>query len=230
MSPRKPIFDAVRRAQPAVWNTPGHVEAMDALLDTFKVPAEDISPFTTDVTTAICLELLEHEAIVQEMYFDSEDVPTWGVGVTSASGHSVQRYKDNPQSVERCLEIYVWLLRNRYLPPVLSAFKGMALTEAQLGAALSFNYNTGAIERASWVKLFKAGDRSGAYDAFMNYSKPRAIIARRKLERELFFEGRWHHDGKVVVYTVRKPSYRPDWGSAKLVDVRLPLETVLRRK
>lgn len=173
----------------------------------------------TDLTPRIVAEILEHEAIVLEAYKDSVGVWTWGVGVTSKSGHSVERYKDNPQTVQRCIEVYVWLLRENYLPGVLAAFSGYPLTEHELGAALSFHYNTGAINSAEWVKLVKAGRRDEARTAIMNWAKPKEIIGRRKLERDLFFDGRWTSDGRVTVYEVAKPSYSPKWSSARQVDV-----------
>lgn len=183
--------------------------------------------FTGAITERIALELLGHEAIVQEAYKDSVGVWTWGVGVTSASGHAVERYRDAPQSIQRCLEIYAWLLRERYAPAVLKAFEGHPLTEAQFGAALSFHYNTGAIGRATWVQSFKAGRLDEAKAKFMEWRKPAAIIERRTKERDLFFDGKWSSDGKVMVWPVRKPSYTPDWGRGHKVDVRADLAKAL---
>ena len=158
--------------------------------------------YTRDLTEKMVFEILEHEAIVPEMYLDSENIPTWGVGVTDASGHFVGRYKHNPQTIERCIEVYIWLLRNRYLPGVLHAFSGTPLKEHELCAALSFHYNTGAIGVAEWVKSFKRGNRDRAYLEFMNWSKPKSIIGRRKSERDLFFKEHWTQDGVVLVYDV----------------------------
>lgn len=196
-------------------------------------PSGKLPPITHPnpvLTERMVLEILEHEAIVREAYKDSAGKLTWGVGVTNASGHTVERYRDKPAPMERVLEIYVWLLRTRYLPEVLAAFHPITLTEYERGAALSFHYNTGAIREAEWVRLFKIGKREEARAAFMNYSKPKEIIARRKAERDLFFDGKWTTDGKVVEYTrVRKPSRSPDWGSARLVDVRDALREAMRK-
>ena len=180
-----------------------------------------------DITAKVALELISHEAIVQEAYKDSVGVWTWGIGVTNASGHNVDRYKDNPQPVRKCLEIFIWLLRERYLTDVLKAFPGHSLTESQLGGALSFHYNTGAILRADWVDLWLAGKIGEAKASFMNWKKPLEIIPRRQKERDLFFDGKWSSDGKATVYPVRKPSYTPDWGGAKRVDVSAILKELL---
>lgn len=178
------------------------------------------------LTAKVALELISHEAIVQEAYKDSVGVWTWSVGITNASGHDVMRYKDNPQSIEKCLEVYLWLLAEKYIPSVEKAFKGHALTEAQFAAALSFHYNTGRIGTADWVTLWKANSPS-ARAAIMNYSKPPEIIPRRKKEQALFFDGHWSQDGKVTVYPVRKPSYAPNWGGAKRVDVSAIIKGML---
>ncbi len=192
-----------------------------------RAPAVEIARQESPITARIALELISHEAIVAEAYKDSVGVWTWGVGVTNASGHEVHpRYLDKPQDVRKCLEVYIWLLTTKYLPPVLRAFK-RPLAEHELGAALSFHYNTGAIGKASWVQMVNAGDMAAAELAIMNYRKPPEIIPRRKKERDLFFDGKWSGDGRVTVYPVRKPSYAPNWGGAKLVDVSAEIQELL---
>lgn len=182
------------------------------------------------LTERTLLEIIEHEGIVREAYKDSVGVLTWGVGVTDASGHKVARYKRNPATMERVLEVYEWLLRTKYLPDVLEAFKNITLTEYELAAALSFHWNTGEIKTASWVKSFRAGKRDQARREFMNWTKPREIIGRRKAERDLFFDGKWTSDGFVTEYTrVAWPSYQPDWGSARQVDIRPALRKAIGR-
>jgi len=157
--------------------------------------------------------------IGMEAYKDSKGVWTWGIGVTNASGHRVDRYKDFPTDLSHVIKIFKWLLETKYLPDVLKAFD-KPLTETQLGAALSFHYNTGAIAKAQWVKSFNEGNVEKARQEFMNWRSPPEIIPRREAERDLFFEGRWTNDGKATVYTrVRKPSYTPDWSSATQVDI-----------
>lgn len=166
-----------------------------------------------DLTPRIALELIAHEGIVTEAYRDSVGVWTWSVGITDASGHKVMpRYKDKPQPLEHCLGVYLWLLREKYLPPVLAAFGPHDPTEAQLGAALSFHWNTGAIARASWIGRFVKGDVAGARRAMMDWARPAALVPRRRKEQALFFDGTWSEDGTALVYGVAKPSYRPAKG------------------
>lgn len=179
------------------------------------------------ITVKCMQEIIDHEAIICEAYKDSVGVWTWGVGVTTRSGHAVERYKDNPQPVSKVITIFEWLLREKYAPDVIAAFKGRDLTEAQFTAALSFHYNTGAIRKASWVKSWMAGNVAQARLEIMNYRKPTEIIPRRTKERDLFFDGKWSGTGKATIYQVRKPSYQPSWSSAKRVDITADLVAAL---
>ncbi len=190
-------------------------------------PAPSVAP-VTNLTVNIVLEVAHHEAIVQEMYLDSEGVRTWAMGVTNASGHNVDRYKDNPQPMRKCVEVSVWLMRSKYLVEVLRAFGGRPLTEAQLAAALLFHWNTGAIEHTDWVNLFLAG-KSVEARAFLisHYLNGGKLAARRKAEAALFFDGAWANDGKTTVYEVSKPSYAPKWSSARRVDISADVAEVL---
>lgn len=180
------------------------------------------------ITIKTAREIISHEAIVREAYKDSVGVWTWSVGITSRSGHKVYpRYKDNPQSIKRCLEIYLWLLRKNYAPAVRLAFNGFALTEEQFAAALSFHYNTGGIGRATWARQWREGEIDAARTSFMNWKSPPEIIPRRKKERDLFFDGRWSNDGKASVYPVKKPSYKPDFRNGKRMSVNAALKELL---
>lgn len=174
------------------------------------------------VTARVAVETAAVEGIVREWYLDSATPPvgTWGIGVTDASGHLVARYKDKPVTIERVLEVYIWLLRTKYGPEVLAAFKGRALTEAQFAAALSFHYNTGAIAATAWVGLFLAGKVAEARKFLeTHYLNDGGLKQRRMDEAALFFDGKWKHlDGLVNVYPVSKPSYLP--GKPARVDIR----------
>lgn len=185
-------------------------------------------PTATDRLTArVAMEIIGHESIVREAYKDSEGIWTWGIGVTNASGHHVNRYKDNPQTIARCIEIYLWLLRTQYIPDVLKAFEGYAISEGQFAAALSFHYNTGAIATADWVDDWKSGKTDLARTSIMNWRSPHAIIPRREKERNLFFDGEWASDGLATIYPVKKPSYRPDFAHPERVDIRPILNGLL---
>lgn len=226
----KPIFDAAKKLG-ARFRDDDDVDLMNAAIKGMLAtpalpevlpppPIGHNRPPKGPITTRVALELLAHEGMVLEAYKDSKGIWTWGIGVTNMSGHEVYpRYKDKPQTIRRVLEIYIWLLENRYLPAVLKEFAGHELSEAQLAAALSFHYNSGRIAVASWCDDWKAGRIAEARAGIMQWKKPPEIIERRKKERDLFFDGRWSSDGKVNLYEVNKPSYTPRWGSVRRIDV-----------
>lgn len=192
-------------------------------------PAAPADPIATiRLTARTAAELVGHEAIVLEWYLDSENVGTWGIGVTNASGHNVDRYKDNPQTIGRCLEVYIWLLGNNYIPDVRKAFAGCKLTEAQFAAALSFHYNTGAILRTDWVELWKSGNSKAARDFLeTHYLNGGDLKERRWKEAALFFDGRWAGNGTALVIPVAKPSYKPSFKRAERIDVMPMLQGLL---
>ena len=178
------------------------------------------------VTAQVALEVASHEALIRQAYKDSVGVWTWSIGITSASGHEVERYIDNPQTLERCLEIYVWALE-KYAKAVRVAFEGHELTEEQFAAALSFHYNTGGINRASWVKHWKAGRMAQARRTFMAWRKPAEIIPRRQAECDLFFDGTWSNKGTIPEYTRVNSKHGPVWSSRVEVEACEALEALL---
>lgn len=209
-----------------------HLNALArSLFSHFPIAGVPATSYTSgELTARIALELIEHESIVLEAYYDNAKPPvlTWGIGVTSRSGHNVDRYVDKPTTIQRVLEIYIWLLRTVYAPDVLKAFGGKPLTEAQFGAALSFHYNTGAILKTDWVKLWLAGKHTAAREFLeTHYLNGGDLTKRRKLEAALFFDGKWTSDGRVNVLGVRKPSRKPDWSKVQVVDIRADLNKAL---
>lgn len=176
------------------------------------------------ITLNVALEVAAHEALIRQTYVDSVGVNTWSVGLTSATGHDVDRYIGEPQTLSKCLGVWIWALE-RYADDVREVMG--ELTEAQFAAALSFHWNTGAIKTASWVKHWKAGDTAKAKKAFMNWRKPAEIIPRRQKERDLFFSGVWSNDGTMTEYTRLTKSRTPVWRSAVKIDVTDELEAIL---
>ncbi|WP_274425508.1 hypothetical protein [Chelativorans sp. YIM 93263] len=79
------------------------------------------------VNCDVAMEVAAHEALVSQTYKDSAGVLTWCVGMTNATGHRVERYIREPQSVQHCMDIYVWALTN-YAEQVREVFKDHPLT------------------------------------------------------------------------------------------------------
>ncbi|MEZ4323017.1 MAG: hypothetical protein R3F61_36460 [Myxococcota bacterium] len=103
-------------------------------------------------------------------------------------------------------------------------FAGFALTEAQIGAALSFHYNTGGLRRASWAKQWKAGDVAKARKSFLTWNKPPQIVGRRKAECALFFDGIWANDGTATEFPVDRTTHRPRYRHGQTVAIGPILE------
>lgn len=173
---------------------------------------------TNQVDYDVAMEVASHEALIRQTYLDSAGVKTWCVGMTNATGHTVERYINNPASLQHCMNVYAWAL-DRYAAGVRKAFAGHVLTKAQFAAALSFHWNTGAIGKAAWVKHWKAGRIAAARKAFMNWNKPPEIKKRREKERDLFFGGKWSNNGTMTEYTGITARMTPAWSSAKRIDV-----------
>lgn len=184
-------------------------------------------PHTFRLTPRIVAAVAREEGLVLEAYRDSVGVWTAFLGVTNASGHKVYpRYLDKPTSVEKALEVSIWLLRERYLPTVQRAFEGHRLKEHELAGALSFHWNTGAIMLASWVTHWKAGMLDKAREAYLEWRKPLAIIPRRERDAALFFDGEWG-DLAVPVYPVAKPSYAPQFRKGRRADLMPVIEQLM---
>lgn len=180
------------------------------------------------LTPRVVAYALSEEALVLEAYKDSVGVWTWAGGVTDASGHTVYpRYLDKPQPIERCLEVTIWLMREKYLPAVQRTFAASNLTEAQLAAALSFHWNTGAILRARWVAAWLRGNTAEARDLLLQWTSGGLLTARRLRERELFFAGTWPDDMDCMVLPVKKPAYTPWWRKGVKMDLLPMIEQVM---
>lgn len=181
----------------------------------------------------IALEIACHEALIRQAYRDSTGTWTWGFGLTSATGHQVERYIDNPQSLERCLAIYVWALDN-YAEHVRDVFDGIPLSKEEFTAILSWTWNLGggALRRASWVDLYKHGSNDVAELSFKSWNKAGGVrntglVNRRQKEADLLFRSKWSNDGRVLEYTKLAPSHAPDWTSAQWINVRAALRNAI---
>lgn len=182
-------------------------------------------PLKFKLTPRIVAAVAHEEGLVLEAYKDSVGVWTWALGVTGSSGHIVHpRYLDKPTTIERALDVSIWLLQERYLPSVQKAFDGHRLKEHEIAGALSFHWNTGAISRASWVKAWLNGRIDDAHKGYLSWDKPSAIIPRRKRDAALFFDGTWP-DLTTPIWSVAKPSYRPF--KPRSVDILPMLEKIM---
>lgn len=181
------------------------------------------------LTPRIVAVTAREEAVVTQAYLDTANPPvwTWSMGLTAAAGVDVKKYKDKPASLGECLLAAVSVMKARYLPAVLKAFAGTTLNDAQLAAALSFHWHTGAIGRADWVKNWRLEQRDQSRKSLVsNYLGGGSFLQRRQREASLFFDNVWPTDYGVLVYDgVLKPSYRPT--KARRVDIIPVLQQIM---
>jgi lysozyme len=164
-------------------------------------------------------EIAAHEGIVLSKYKDSVGVWTIGIGHTKNAGLPNPATVSDELSLGEVMDIFARDIR-KFENRVTSAFT-RPLSQAQFDAAVSFDFNTGGIHKATWVKKYNAGDISGAKKSFMMWRKPPEIIPRRQAECILFFDGVYSGDGKVNVYRASSDG-RVQWSSGKRVQLPSP--------
>jgi lysozyme len=166
------------------------------------------------------MDIVAHEAIVLSRYKDVKGIWTIGVGHTKAAGGLDPETFAGMLSLQQAIELFRADLA-KFERRVRRAFK-RPLKQQEFDAAVSFDFNTGAIDRATWVETFNAGDRDLAIEQIMNWQKPPQIIPRRKKEQRLFASGHYGSDGTAMVYRATKAG-TVLWKSGK----RLSLKDVL---
>ena len=148
------------------------------------------------------MEIIAHEAIVLSTYRDVKDIWTIGIGHTAMAG-GIDPAKLNGQlTLAGALHIFRSDLA-KYERRVAKAFI-RPLAQHEFDAAVSFDFNTGAIDRATWVETFNAGHRDLAVQQIMNWQKPPQIIPRRQKEQALFASGHYASNGTAMVYPATK--------------------------
>jgi len=162
------------------------------------------------------IEIASHEGIVTSPYRDSVGVWTVGIGHTASAGSPNPAIDRREFSIAEIMEIFARDIA-RFERRVNRAFK-VKLKQHEFDAAVSFDFNTGGIFRASWVKDINAGNRTAAKKAFMRWRKPPEIIPRRQKECDLFFKGRYTSGGKANSYPA-SPGGRVLWRKGRVVDV-----------
>ncbi len=134
--------------------------------------------------------IAEHEGVTTRAYRDVAGVWTIGIGHTAAAGPPKP---EAGMSITRD-EAYALLARDlpRYEQRVESALGPVPQTV--FDGAVSFDFNTGAIARASWAKAYRVGDRDGARRKLLLWNKAggrtvAGLVRRREAEARLIFDG-----------------------------------------
>lgn len=163
-------------------------------------------------------EIAGHEGIVPYPYRDSAGVWTFGIGHTVAAGSpdpsALPRGESKPLRV--VLEIFREDIK-RYEARVRRAVK-VPLTQAQFDALVSFDFNTGGIDRAKLTRAINAGEFAGAAKAFDGWHRPPEIIPRRNAEKALFRDGVYSHNGMATAYPADAAG-RVQWAKGERINV-----------
>lgn len=131
----------------------------------------------------------EFEGLYLKAYKDA--VGVWTIGW----GHTGLQHKDGTVSGGRMItkEKAEELLRYdmEQFERRVDSFVKVPLNDDEFAALVSFDFNTGALDRSTLLKKLNAGDRAGAADEFLKWNKAggrvlRGLTRRRQSERNLF--------------------------------------------
>lgn len=162
------------------------------------------------------IDILSHESICLTWYYDSQGVPTTGVGETHSDGIDPKTF--GPMTVQQAIERFKSHVIAPYAAAVdaENAYHGGAMTQQQYDALLSCCYNFG---EGNLHQLCRHRTLAQVGDAIMLYTRPPEITGRRKAEQHLFKTGEYaNHDDKVLVFPVTA-SHHPDYHRGRMIDV-----------
>lgn len=142
-----------------------------------------------------------HEGVVLTAYRDVVGVWTIGAGLTRNSGVVTPKagMKLTPTQAS---DLLGKALARNYEPRVNGAMP--TALQHEFDAGVSFDFNTGAINRASWVGAWKRGDRSDARRRLNMWNKAggkvwAGLTRRRKEEANLLLDGNYAGHRKAGV-------------------------------
>ncbi len=162
----------------------------------------------TNVSPEGVVFLIGHEGEVLKAYRCPAGIWTIGSGLTAASGVIVPKPGMTITAAENSRLVDLALKRN-YLPRVGKAL-GASTAQNVVDGAASFDYNTGAILKASWVGKFLKGDKTGARAALAAWNKGggkvlKGLVRRRAEEADIIILGQfpaWVHAPAVPTVEV----------------------------
>lgn len=125
-------------------------------------------------------------------YRDAAGVWTIGAGLTDACGLIIPK-AGMTITQEQADDLLKEALKSKYIPAVL---KRMGRNQRQhvIDGAVSFHFNTGAINKASWVADFLRGNFAGAREKLRLWKKAGGkvlpgLIRRREIEADMIING-----------------------------------------
>lgn len=163
------------------------------------------------VSTKGMIEIMSHEGICLEWYYDSVGVPTIGVGQTKSDDLDPRTM--GKLTLQQAIDLF-----KRKIKPYDRAVQrlNLQLTQTQHDALTSCCYNFG---EGNLRKLCTGRTVAEIGEAIMLYTKPPEITERRRKEQRLFKTGQYSNtDGKILVFPV--VNNHPVYKRGYKVDVR----------
>lgn len=112
--------------------------------------------------------LERQEGVVLRTYLDPVGQPTVGAGLTAASGVIIPK-PGQEITRDEARALLIAAMGRTYEPQVRRAMPGTA--QHEFDAAVSFHWNTGAIDRASWVAEWRGKKRWPVIEAMLGMWK-----------------------------------------------------------
>ena len=161
-----------------------------------------------------------HEGVVPAPYIDAVGVWTFGIGHAETSGldpNPRNMPRGMPADQDAAIRESFRLFRGKigvYEAAVERAVT-VALSQHEFDALVSFQFNTGAIGRASLTRRLNEGDRRGAADGLRAWNKGRVNgkltvldgLTRRREEERAMFLNATYPSAPIPIYDVT-PSNR----------------------
>jgi lysozyme len=188
---RKPIFDAIRTARNFKGFTPDEVTAIDALLDTLGIPADE----QADTGLAKAVESIKRwEGCRLTAYPDpgSGGVP-WTIGYGSTRDEQGRAIVPGTTWTQERAEARLAAEVAEFAKGVDKLIGAAPTTPGQRAALVSLAYNIGlgALKESTLLRLHKEGDYAGAEGQFSRWSKAagrvmQGLVNRRAAEAAIY--------------------------------------------
>jgi lysozyme len=148
--------------------------------------------FLMQVSQKLVEFVAAEEGVVTRAYRDPVGILTIGVGHTTAAG-GLKVVAGMTLTRQQVFELLRADLRKFMARCETAMPRAM---DFEIAGATSFDFNTGAINKASWVKFWKADDNKEARLRFLLWNKAggkrlRGLAARRGREADIIFLNKW---------------------------------------
>lgn len=175
------------------------------------------------------MDIAQSEGICLQPYLDSVGEWTIGVGHTRFDGiapNPALMNKKDSITLQQAISLFKKTII-KYSDAVDKAIQ-VPITQPQFDALVSFQYNTGAINKATLTKLINAKATTNlVMDSLMQWTKGtvngklvniQGLVNRRNAEKKLYTTGEYANDGTAPVFPVNSKN-KPIYSKSKKVNI-----------